>query len=351
MTPPIPLTMSHSSLSANPPPADLNVVCLGGGHGLARTLEALVSLGYAPTAIVTVADNGGSTGRLRVDRDIPAIGDLRHATQALSAAPEDAAWLGHRFTLGDLAGHALGNLAILAQLEQGASLVQALQRIGEMVHSRGQVLPCTNESVHLRAIDHGQLLMGQVAVQNRNQIGRLERLWLEPQQPEGCPEAVTAIREADVLFLGPGSLLTSLAPVLLVPAIAQAVVMSPAKKLLIANTTTQPGETDGLLLNDQFEILMDLIPGTQPVDVLAHHGPYPGGPGVPLGTDVDHPQVGEVFICDIALRPDEGAGTGHDHTRLAGALRAYLTRWRLNSPTTLLPASDRPARDGIEAHS
>lgn len=328
MTPPSPSTVASELAPGSIPPEDLKLVCLGGGHGLARTLEALVGLGYTPTAIVTVADNGGSTGRLRVDRDIPAIGDLRHATQALSATPEDAAWLAHRFTLGDLAGHALGNLAILAQLEEGASLVQALRRIGEMVHSRGQVLPCTNESVHLRAMDHGQLLMGQVAVQNRNHIGRLERLWLEPPAPAGCPEALTAIKEADVIFLGPGSLLTSLAPVLLVPSIAQAIGDSKAKKLVIANTTTQPGETDGLLLHDQFDILMGLIPGDTKADVLAHHGPYTGGPGVPLGTDVDHPRAGELLVCDIALRPNEGAGTGHDHTRLAGALKAYLTRWR-----------------------
>ena len=316
------------------PDSTLNLVCLGGGHGLARTLEALVSLGYAPTAIVTVADNGGSTGRLRVDRDIPALGDLRHATQALSAAPEDAAWLGHRFTLGDLAGHALGNLAILAQLEQGAPLVHALARIGEMVHIRGQVLPSTVESVHLRARDHGQILLGQVAVQNRNHIGRLDDLWLEPPAPTACPEAVAAISDADVILLGPGSLLTSLAPVLLVPGIAQAVAASTAAKLVIANTTTQPGETDGLLLNDQFEVLMGLIPGEGKADILAHHGPYVGGPGVPLGTEVDHPRAGEVLVCDVALRPDEGAGTGHDHTRLASALNAYLTRWRHHEAST-----------------
>lgn len=332
MTPPIPLTMPPDQPGTSTSPEALKVVCLGGGHGLARTLEALVSLGYSPTAIVTVADNGGSTGRLRVDRDIPAIGDLRHATQALSATPEDAAWLGHRFTLGDLAGHALGNLAILAQLEQGATLVQALKRIGEMVHIQGQVLPCTTESVHLRAIDHGQLLMGQVAVQNRNHIGRLERLWLEPPEPAGCPEALAAIADADVIFLGPGSLLTSIAPVLLVPSIAKAVGESQATKLVIANTTTQPGETDGLLLHDQFEILMDLIPGHGQVDILAHHGPCAGGPGIPLGTEVDHHRAGELLVCDVALRPNEGAGTGHDHTRLATALHAYLTRWQYGMP-------------------
>lgn len=328
MTPPIPLITTPGSPSDQVGHSDLNLVCLGGGHGLARTLEALVTLGYAPTAIVTVADNGGSTGRLRVDRDIPALGDLRHATQALSPAPEDAAWLGHRFTLGDLAGHALGNLAILAQLEQGASLVDGLKRVGEMVHICGQVLPCTNESVHLRALDHGQLLMGQVAVQNRNHVGPLERLWLEPPNPAACAQAVEAIQQADVITLGPGSLLTSLAPVLLVPGIAQAVAERGAQLLLIANTTTQPGETDGLLLDDQFAILMGLLPGQAKVDILAHHGPYSGGPGVPLGTEVDHPRAGELLVCDVALRPDEGAGTGHDPTRLARALDAYLTRWR-----------------------
>ncbi|WP_336249701.1 gluconeogenesis factor YvcK family protein [Stomatohabitans albus] len=303
----------------------MNIVCLGGGHGLARTLEAFVTLGHAPTAIVTVADNGGSTGRLRVDRDIPAIGDLRHATQALAEYSEDAAWLAHRFTLGDLAGHALGNLAILAQLEEGATLVQALRRIGEMVHIRGQVLPCTNVSVHLRAMDHGQLLMGQVAVQNRDQIGRLERLWLEPESPRGCPEALDAIAQADVITLGPGSLLTSLAPVLLVPDIAHSVGHREGIRCLhIANTTTQPGETDGLLLNEQCAILLDLIPGDQPIDVLCHRGPDLAGPGVPLGTTVSHPRVRRVLARDVAVRKHEGVGTGHDRQRLAVALKEYL---------------------------
>lgn len=302
----------------------MNIVCLGGGHGLARTLEALVTLGHHPTAIVSVADNGGSTGRLRVDRVIPAIGDSRHAIQALALDPADAQWLGHRFTLGDLAGHAQGNLAILAQMEQGATMVQALARIGEMVHAQGRVLPCTDTSVHLRALDHGELLMGQVAVQNRNQVGRLERLWLEPEDPPGCPQALEALAMADVIIVGPGSLLTSVAPVLLVPDIANAVGAHDATLLHIANTTTQPGETDGMLLQDQFGILMDLIPGDGLVDVLVHQGPWMGGPGVSLGTDLSHPRLGMLMVRDVAVRPFEGVGTGHDRKRLATALEEYL---------------------------
>lgn len=302
----------------------MRIVALGGGHGLARTLEAFVALGHRPTAVVSVADNGGSTGRLRVDRAIPALGDLRHALQVLAGDERDRAWLAHRFGLGDLAGHAAGNLVLLALLESGMGLVDALAHLGHQVGALGRVLPCTTANVHLYARDHGEQLIGQVAVQNRYYAGPLEALWLDPADAPACPEAVDAIANADIITLGPGSLLTSLAPVLLVDAIAKAVVASSAFKLIIANTTTQPGETDGMDLGVQCGVLLDLLPGCAPIDVLVHHGPFLGGPGMGLGTRINDARINRVHIHDVAVRPHEGVGTGHDATRLAQALTQIL---------------------------
>lgn len=296
------------------------IVAIGGGHGLAETLRALAALGEEPTAVVTVADDGGSSGRLRRDLGIIAVGDLRSALLALAGNQRLAALFAHRFSAGQLAGHPLGNLALLALAEQsGGDFVAALNEAAELLGCRGRALPCTTEPVTLRARVDGVRIDGQVTVAQTS--GRRREVWLEPPDPPACPEAVKAITGAGLIVLGPGSLYTSIIANLLVPEIGAAVSDAPARIVYVANLTSQPGETWGMDTDDHVRAL---LAHTGRIDVvLLHDGPPGGGPGEPLGTTVSVPGVGEVHTADLVKRGPEGSlGPGHDPQRLAAALAA-----------------------------
>ena len=300
------------------------VVAVGGGHGLAATLRALVALDLTPTAVVTVADDGGSSGRLRRDHGVIALGDLRMALLALGRRRVLADALALRFQTGDLSGHAVGNLLLLALIEDaGGDVVAALDRATGLLACRGRVLPCTLEPVTLRARVDGREVDGQVTVMTTP--GVVEALRLEPAAPAGCPDAVKAIDAADVVFLGPGSLYTSVIPNLLVPDIAAALARTTAPLVHVANLTTQPTETDGMDADAHVRTLVEHL-GGRPLDVVIHHaGPEGGGPGTPLGPPSVGPDVRRVIAVDLADRASDGRlRHGHDPLRLAEALRELV---------------------------
>lgn len=312
-------------------PRPRHVTAIGGGHGLARTLEALLHLGIEPTAVVTVADDGGSSGRLRQAHGILALGDMRMALQTLAGGSHQqgqsvnlADLFGHRFDHGDIAGHALGNLILLALVQQHeGDVATAVQLAGQMLACRGQVLPCTVDDVTLVAqIDEGHV-QGQVAIQNAP--GRHRSVWLEPRAPSACTGAVDAIARADVILLGPGSLYTSIIPNLLVPGIAAAIGDSDAPLVYVANLTGQPGETGGMSLQDHVHALLTYLPAGRHIEVIAHDGPAVSGSGRSLDPVVDLPRVPAVHRSDLAARrPDGTAVAAHDPKRLAGLLDAVL---------------------------
>lgn len=221
------------------------VVVIGGGTGLSVLVRGLKEKPFDITAIVTVADDGGSSGRLREELSMPPPGDIRNVIVALAdTEPLLASLFQHRFSSGEgLAGHSLGNLFIAAMKEITGDFVTAVKEISRVLAVRGQVLPAANQAIVLKAeMEDGTIVSGESQIPK---IGKkIRRVFLEPRDAQPLDEAVQAIHQADLILLGPGSLYTSILPNLLVPGIARAVKESPAKKAYICNVMTQPGETD-----------------------------------------------------------------------------------------------------------
>ncbi|MDX1659452.1 MAG: uridine diphosphate-N-acetylglucosamine-binding protein YvcK [Nitriliruptorales bacterium] len=287
-------------------------VALGGGHGLNRTLQALSHVVDHVTAVVTAADDGGSSGRLRRDLNVVPPGDMRMALAALSPDEGLVRLLQYRFDRGELGGHSLGNLIIVALSELNTGdLVAGLDELAQLLQVRGRVLPCTTTPVTLHAETVNGSIAGQVEVA---QTPRVRRVWLEPSDVPATSAAVDAIRRADLVVLGPGSLYTSIVPNLLVEDIGRAVAASDAPVALVANLREQPGETEGMDLADHLEALHEHVPGLELSTVLVHDGPDPSGPGKRLHLRAEElaPWAGEVTATDLL----DGAD-GHDPHKLA----------------------------------
>lgn len=306
-----------------------HVVALGGGHGLAAGLGALRRLPVTPCAVVTTADDGGSSGRLRRDLGIIPPGDLRMALLALAGDGPWQAVLEHRFERGEVAGHALGNLVLVAMAEQrGGDFVRALDDAAELLACAGRVLPTTTASVQLAAHVAGQPLRGQARITSVE--APVEEVWLEPADPPGCPAALEAIAAADAIVLGPGSLYTSVVASLLVPDVAAAVAAVDGPVAYVANLRTQRGESAGLDLPAHVAAVQRQL-GGRPLDVIvAHDGPVRREPDAhpdpaPIRGDVPARLARRVERADLAARDAHGAVRAvHDPERLAGALARAL---------------------------
>lgn len=241
-------------------------MALGGGHGLAASLTALTSVTPDLTAVVTVADDGGSSGRLRDELGALPPGDLRMALAALAGPdPWSQTWAGllqHRYGGdGALAGHAVGNL-LLAALAETSNVVEALDLVGRLVGARGRVLPasCVPLQIVAEVLGHDPAdptsvheVVGQVAVAST--AGMVRTLHLRPSDPPACAEAVRAVLEADVVVLGPGSWYTSVLTHLLIPELREALAKTPAMRVVALNLAPQAGETDGFSPEAHLEVL------------------------------------------------------------------------------------------------
>lgn len=290
-------------------------VAIGGGHGTSRTLQALDRVAHDVSAVVTVADDGGSSGRLRRDLDIPPPGDLRMALTALARNGELAQLGSHRFSSGELAGHSLGNLMLVALLEDNeGDLIAALARFGQLLDVRGRVLPCATQPLQLHARARMREVVGQATVAATSS---LERVWIEPGNPAAPPQAVEAIMRADVVVLGPGSVFTSLLPNLLVPDIAAALEQTAARVIFVANLREQAGETAGMTLAGQLEALRSHVAGLRIDMIVAHDGADPVGLGRPLRADLDEL---EAQGWPLVRRDLLDGHDGHDPDALGRAL-------------------------------
>ena len=220
------------------------IVTIGGGTGQAVLLRGLKEYTNNLTAIVTVVDDGGSSGRLRREFGALPPGDVRQCIGALAIAePLMTRLLNYRFSKGDgLEGHSLGNLMMLAMADLTGNFESGIRELSRVLAVRGQVLPSTLESVKLCAeLEDGRVISGESAVGEADSA--IKRVYLDRQHPTAFSEACQAISEADYIILAPGSLYTSLLPNLLVPEISQAVADSKALKLYVCNVATEPGET------------------------------------------------------------------------------------------------------------
>jgi uncharacterized cofD-like protein len=311
-----------------------SVVVIGGGHGCSRSLSALRLIEVDRTAIVTVADDGGSSGRLRRDHDVVGLGDLRMALLALAggdAAPAEAApatstiaaLAQRRFERGELAGHSLGNLLLLGLIEEsGGDLIAALEAFARLVAAAGRVLPATVVPVTLAAETASGPVAGQVAVATAT---RIRSVRLMPDDAPAAPGVLEALRAADLVLLGPGSLYTSILPNLLVGGVAEALRDTTARVVLVGNLREQPGETEGMDLADHVEALLQHVPGLR-LDVLLAHERCGRGGGVPAARDplpIDEQRlsglVGETVRTDLGDELD-----GHDPELLADAVANLL---------------------------
>ncbi|PAE20550.1 hypothetical protein CHH80_11100 [Bacillus sp. 7504-2] len=234
------------------------IVIIGGGTGLPVLLRGLKKYPLDITAVVTVADDGGSSGRLRDDLDIPPPGDIRNVLAALSdVEPLIEEMFQHRFkTSNELAGHSLGNLILAAMTSITGNFVHAIQEMSKVLNVNGRVLPSAAESVILNAeMEDGTIVSGESKIPYSGK--RIKRVFLTPEIAHPLPETVHAIRQADLIIIGPGSLYTSILPNLLVPKLGQEICRARAKKVYICNLMTQAGETLDYTASDHVKALYD----------------------------------------------------------------------------------------------
>jgi uncharacterized cofD-like protein len=307
------------------------VVALGGGHGLAATLEALRRVTDRITAVVTVADDGGSSGRLREEFGVIPPGDLRMALAALCG---DDTWgrtwervIQHRFTSeGPLNGHALGNLLITALWQTTSGPVEGLDWVAALLEAQGRVLPSTTQPLEIAALIRGHddqrpdalvPVVGQVAVAGTP--GRVEVIGVVPADAPACPESRTAIAAADAVILGPGSWFTSVMPHLLITELRTAIIESRAMKVLVVNLNPQVGETSDFSAHGHLDDLHDRFPALRLDWVVAD----PGHIESPDALRVSASAVGaQVHLADVARgRWEPGQ---HDPQRLAVAFDSLL---------------------------
>ncbi|MEH7075789.1 gluconeogenesis factor YvcK family protein [Neobacillus drentensis] len=234
------------------------IVVIGGGTGLPVLLRGLKQYPVDITAIVTVADDGGSSGRLREDLHIPPPGDIRNVLASLSdVEPLVEEMFQHRFkTSNELSGHSLGNLILAAMTSITGNFVHAIQEMSKILNVHGKVLPAANQSVVLHAeMEDGTVVSGESKIPYSGK--RIKRVFMTPENIRPLPEAIQAIRQADLIIIGPGSLYTSILPNLLVPKIGDELCQSQAKKVYICNLMTQAGETHGFTASDHVKALYD----------------------------------------------------------------------------------------------
>jgi uncharacterized cofD-like protein len=232
------------------------IVTLGGGTGLSSLLRGLKQYSSNLTAIVTVADDGGSSGRLRRDLKVLPPGDFRQCIAAMAEAePLMTELFSYRFSeAGDLSGHSFGNLFIAAMTRITGNFERALKESSRVLNVRGQIVPSTLEDVTLCAeLDDESTVEGESSIPHGP--APIRRVYLRPDDPPAYPEAVDAIEHADMIVIGPGSLYTSIMPNLLVAGIARAIKASHALKVYVCNVATQPGETDGYALSEHIKAL------------------------------------------------------------------------------------------------
>ena len=325
--------MENHRLSYRVPRANgPRIAAIGGGNGLSTMLRGLKNYTENLTAIVTVADDGGGSGRLREDLGMLPPGDIRNCMEALAnTEPLMRQLMHYRFTEGSLAGQSFGNLFLAALNGISPSFDAAVRRMSEVLAITGRVLPVTTSDVQLQAeFENGASVIGESRITEckKAQDCRNRRVSLIPERPRALPEALEAIRQAEMIVLGPGSLYTSIIPNLLVDGIVEAIQGSDALKVYVCNIMTQDGETEGYTVSDHIEALFQhSAPGLFDL-CLTNSAPIPeemvrryaqeGAEPIRCDEDACHALGVEVLRCPLAA-----VGSGfvrHDSGNLAREL-------------------------------
>ncbi|WOV83491.1 YvcK family protein [Sporosarcina jeotgali] len=310
------------------------VVVFGGGTGLSTLLRGLKKYPVDLTAVVTVADDGGSSGRLLDQYDIPPPGDVRKVMAALSdVEPLIEQLFQYRFsTKDDLHGHSLGNLMLAAMTDITGDFASAVKKTGQVLNIKGKVLPAANQRITLHAeLDDGTIVTGESKIPMYAR--KIRQVYLSPQDAKPLPETLNAIQQADLIIIGPGSLYTSILPSLLVQDIRDAVLNSKASKVYVGNLTTQKGETYRYTASEHVAALYDhvgkpfldavLLNKTDIMPLLTEAGQMVTS--WPVERDLEELQklVPEIWQEDIALAENERVM--HDAEKVAEWFVNYIT--------------------------
>ena len=330
----------------------LRVVAIGGGTGLAALLAGLKHFVHAPrsgaqpgdavyfadlAALVTVTDDGGSSGRLRDELQMLPPGDIRNCLLALSS---DESLLSSLFQYrfkgdGDLGGHNFGNIFLAALTSVTGDFYAAVRAASHVLAIEGRIFPSTTQSVSLLAeLDDGSLVRGETRISGSTRP--IRRISLDPPDCPPLEDSLAALREADLILLGPGSLYTSLIPNLLVPGVAEAISRSKAVVVYLCNVMTQPGETTGYGLTEHVEALLKHCPGLRLSFILANGSPVPEATLTRYRSEgaeqVAIPPAGEKMLpCPVLVEDLLGSGEPlrHDGVKTAGVLQSLFRRARL----------------------
>lgn len=307
------------------------VVVIGGGHGqstICRGIKNIPDLDI--TAIVTVADDGGSTGRLRRQFHIPAMGDIRNVMISLAAEESLMTQLmDYRFedpdhTETDVQGHNLGNLILTALTQQCGSFLEAVQRIGKVLNVKGTIIPATTQVISLYALmDDGVVVKGEANIPDVS--NHIQKVFYQ-EDVKATPEAIRAIEKADLIIYGIGSVYTSILPNVIIPEIREALHKTNARRIYFCNAMTQPGETDGYSVEDHVQALLDhgapvdgvLVPNDAiPADILKRYKKE-GSTHVTVRSQKKHPYR---ILKRKLLKFDDGY-IRHDPVRIEKAVRS-----------------------------
>jgi uncharacterized cofD-like protein len=327
----IDVLLAHRRLYRGP-----KIVVIGGGTGLSTLLRGLKTYSANITAIVTVADDGGSSGRLRQEFGVLPPGDIRNCLAALADEEKLLTELfQYRFRAGDgLTGHSFGNLFLTAMTDITGDLERAVAASSKVLAVRGQVLPATLSDVRLWAeLTDGRRIEGESSIPKAG--GKIVKIGCIPENPPALPSAIKAIKEADYIIIGPGSLYTSLIPNMLVPEIADAIAATKVPRIYICNIMTQPGETDGYTVGEHIQAIDVACGNRRLFDAVLVHKKTPSAQAlIRYAQQNSHPvfldrevvtQLGRRIVPANILYEDETGFVRHDPQRLAKVLLKWYS--------------------------
>lgn len=333
------------------------IVAIGGGTGLSTLLRGLKRYTSNITAIVTVGDDGGSSGRLRLEHSIIPPGDIRNCIAAL-ADEEDliTELFQYRFKTGPgLEGHSFGNLFLTAMCQITGDMFSAIKESSKVLNISGRVLPSTLDNIKLAAeMEDGTVVVGESLIPEAK--GRISRLRCIPECPHTLPEVIDAIQHAELIILGPGSLYTSVLPNLLIPEIAEAVSRSHAPKLYVANIMTQPGETDDYTVGDHIQAILSHCNYPNIVNGVIVNNWLPDALLEKYQSYGYHPVVLDRECCEsmgirvvekLLVDESEQQAVRHNPTQLARSIiqwfkHEYNAKSKLPLPQPIVPVTETP---------